>query len=576
MPTDTAPSSDVSVYDVLLIGAGHNVLVAAARLAKAGRRVLVLERNDRVGGCIQSGEATVPGAVHDLWSTNQNLFVGSPAYAELKGDLDRHGVRFAVSERPFASVFPTGAALRVYRDAARTRDGLRRHDPRDADGWQRLSAIYDDMEASLLPLMAMPLPSLAAAGALSKALATLGPTRLLTAVQAVLSTPRELGLRYVHTPEMRALLAPWAMHLDFGPDVSGGAMFPLVEAFGNQKNGMSVVEGGAQRLVDALAAIVAEHGGEVRTGVEVTRILTDGDAAIGVETASGERIGAEEVVAGVTPRLLFGRLLRDHALDADVRARADGFRYGPATMMLHLALDGPIPWAADTAAAADPNRHPDDAPLASFAYVHVATSVDALAQTYADSLAGRLPAEPLLVVGQTTAVDPTRVASAPEGTTIAWIQVRTLPSEITGDALGAIEARTWEAATAPYAERVLDLLERVAPGVRARIVGQRVYGPHDLEAHNPNLVGGDSIAGSHHLDQNFLFRPFVGASTYSMPVRHLTLVGAGTWPGAGNNGTSGFLAADKLLSSGPRLFTALAAGGAAGIAAVLKLRRGRG
>ncbi len=243
MPTDTAPSSDISVYDVVLIGAGHNVLVAAARLAKAGRRVLVLERNDRVGGCIQSGEVTIPGAVHDLWSTNQNLFVGSPAYAELKADLDRHGVRFVVSERPFASVFPSGAALRVYRDAARTRDGLRRHDARDADGWQRLSSVYDDMEAGLLPLMAMPLPSLAAAGALSKAFARLGPTRLMTAVQAVLSTPRELGLRYVHSPEMRALLAPWAMHLDFGPDVSGGAMFPLAEAFGNQKNGMSVVRG---------------------------------------------------------------------------------------------------------------------------------------------------------------------------------------------------------------------------------------------------------------------------------------------------------------------------------------------
>ncbi len=111
--------------------------------------------------------------------------------------------------------------------------------------------------------------------------------------------------------------------------------------------------------------------------------------------------------------------------------------------------------------------------------------------------------------------------------------MRTLPSTITGDALGTIDARTWEEATAPYAERVLDVLERVAPGVRARIVGQRVYGPHDLEAHNPNLVGGDSVAGSHHLDQNFLFRPFVGASTYAMPVRHLSLVGAGDVAGRG-------------------------------------------
>lgn len=565
----SAPAS----LDALVIGAGINGLVAAARLALAGRRVLVVERADRVGGCVQSrDDLTLPGAMHDLWATNVNLWLGGAAHADLKEHLERHGVGFARTDRPFATAIPGGTALRVTTDAAQTLDGLRRHDPRDADGWQRLGAVAADVQSAILPLLGQAIPSLGAVGTLTRALATLGPTRLAAALQAVLATPRELGRRFLHSPEASALLAPWGLHLDYGPDVSGGGVFPIAEGFGAAKNGMSIVKGGAQRLVDALAAIVAEHGGEVRTGVEVTRILVEGGKAMGVELATGERIGAEEIVANVTPRVLFGRLLADVALPADVKAKADGFRYGPATMMLHLALDGPIPWASDVPGAPG---HDPELPLASFAYVHVTPGVDALSAAYTDALGGRLPSHPLLVVGQTSAVDPSRVAACPPGTTTAWIQVRPLPSEITGDADGAIGARTWTEATAPYAERVLDRLEAAAPGVKARIVGQRVYGPHELEAHNPNLVGGDSVGGSHHLDQMPMMRPFPGAATYRMPVDHLWMVGAGAWPGAGTGGASGFLASEAMLSEGSRLVATLAAGGAAGLAAALKLAKRR-
>ena len=564
----SAPAS----LDALVIGAGINGLVAAARLAVAGRRLLVVERADRVGGCVQSsGDVTVPGAIHDLWATNVGLWLGGAAHADLKAHLDRHGVAFARTDRPFATVLPGGTALRVTTDAARTRAGLRRHDPQDADGWARLAAVAADVQSAFLPLLGQTVPSARAVGTLTKALATLGPVRFAEATQAVLATTRELGQRYLHSPEAAALLAPWGLHLDYGPDVSGGGVFPIAEGFGAAQNGMSVVEGGAQRLVDALAAIVAEHGGEVRTGVEVARVIVEGGRALGVELATGERIGAEDVIANVTPRGLVGRLLAGVALDVDVRARADGFRYGPATMMMHLALDGPIPWAADTPGASGYDAH---LPLSSFGYVHVTPGVDALAAAYADALAGRLPEHPLLVVGQTSAVDPTRVAACAPGTTTAWIQVRPLPAEITGDALGQIGARSWAEATDAFAARVLDRLEAAAPGVRARIVGQRVFGPHELEAHNPNLVGGDSIGGSHHLDQMPALRPFVGAATYRMPgVEHLWMVGAGTWPGAGTGGTSGFLVSEAMLSEGSRLLATLAAGGAAGVAAALKLRR---
>jgi phytoene dehydrogenase-like protein len=158
-------------------------------------------------------------------------------------------------------------------------------------------------------------------------------------------------------------------------------------------------------------------------------------------------------------------------------------------------------------------------------------------------MAGLLPAEPVLVVGQPTAIDPSRV---PPGRHILWVQVRVLPSAIRGDAAGVIEARDWDAAKEPYADRVIDLIERYAPGTKAKVLARYDESPADLERRNPNLVGGDNLAGSHHLSQNFLFRPVPGWVRWRTPVENLYLIGASTWPGAGTGAGSGYMLAKTL------------------------------
>ena len=132
-----------------------------------------------------------------------------------------------------------------------------------------------------------------------------------------------------------------------------------------------------------------------------------------------------------------------------------------------------------------------------------------MSRAYHQALAGQLPGAPVIVVGQPTAVDSGR---APPGKHILWLQVRAVPYEIKGDAAGTIEARDWSVAAQPYADRMIDLVESYAPGLRASIRGMTILSPLDLERINPNLVRGDSLAGSHHLDQNFLFRPVGGWS----------------------------------------------------------------
>jgi phytoene dehydrogenase-like protein len=238
------------------------------------------------------------------------------------------------------------------------------------------------------------------------------------------------------------------------------------------------------------------------------------------------------VIAGVTPTALAGRLLANGTGNASYDKGAAKFRYGPGTMMVHLAVSDLPDWSAGEE-------------LKRFAYVHLAPDLDVMARAYSEALAGLLPAEPILVVGQPTAIDPSR---APEGQHVLWVQVRVLPAEIRGDAAGKIAARDWDGAKDAYADRAMDILESYAPGTKAKILGRHVECPTDLERRNPNLVGGDQVAGSHHLAQNFLFRPVPGWARYETPVKDLYLIGASTWPGAGAGAGSGYMLAKMLAS----------------------------
>lgn len=518
-------------YDAIVIGAGHNGLVAAIYLARAGWDPLVVERNATIGGAVRSAEITEEGFVHDIYSTNQNLFLGSPVYDEYGDELAEHGLEFSTSDKPYCNVFPDETCLRVYQDEQRTREELRAHDPRDAEGWAELHDRFQRFQRTLLPLYSTALPSIEAGRRVSGAARELGVQGLLEDGQLLLNSTRELGETYFASREARALLATWGLHLDLGPDVSGGAMFPFIETFSDFEEGISVTTGGASNIVGALAGILRDYGGEIRTNAEVTRVMIDSRQATGVELASGERVPVgRAVIANLTPKVLFDDLL-DHHLSQDIERKVESYTYGPGTMMVHLALDELPEWEAG-------------ADLDEFAYVHIAPYVEDLATTYTQAVNGTIPKSPLLIVGQTTAVDPSRT---PNDEHILWIQVRALPSEIRSDAMDEIETTEWDEAKEPVADRVIEKLERYAPGVSDVIRERTVLSPADLERNNPNLVGGDSIGGSHHLKQQFLFRPFVGYSRYEMPVDDLYMVGAGTWPGAGNNATSGYLAAQRLL-----------------------------
>ncbi len=522
------------MHDAIIIGAGHNGLAAGVILAKAGWKVLILERNEQPGGAVQTAEVTLPGFRHDLFAANLSLFAGSPFFQEFGSQLREYGLEFVQAPKPFGSVFERGGFIGVSTDLEETVASIGRFSPPDALAWQSLYEEFQRSAAFLFPLLSVPMPSFALARGLWKGMRKLGRRWPSDLLRLLLQSPREFLQEHFESPQVQAMCAAWGMHLDFPPAMAGGALFPYLESMASQMNGMALGKGGADSMIQALVLLFESLGGELCCSSPVRRIQISADGASGVEIEEGRSIGCRRaVIANLVPTVLAG-LIPGQGLSESERHRIGRYRYGPATMMVHLALSGLPDWEAG-------------GQVQDFAYVHIGNSLQEMDRVYSEAISGRLPERPMLVVGQPTAVDPAR---APNGNHILWIQVRALPAAIAGDAAGKIEARDWESARKPYAERVLDRLESFAPGLRSKILSRCVLSPTDLQTHNPNLVGGDSLGGSHHLHQNYLLRPFPGWSRYRTPVRRLYMCGASTWPGAGVGAGSGRLLARMLTGKG--------------------------
>ena len=521
--------------DFLFIGAGHNTLSCAMLLAKAGHKVLILEGASEMGGCAKTKEVTLPGFKHDLYAANIGLFMGSATFGEFGKDLFKEGFKPVVSEAPMASVFPDNTGMAIFKDADKTYKSFKQVSSHDADAWVKLLAYFNKTSPHFLPLFQVQMPSFMAFRKVCGSVWDLGIKESYELAQILLKSPREYTRYWFDHPKTRALFTPWAMHLDYGPDVSGGAAFPFVEPPIYFNYGMPLSEGGVGNLIKSMGNIVKKHGGAIETGQKVMRILMKNGRAVGVATADGRKIHAKKaVIANVSPHALVDQLLDPAKLPGSYVKRFRKYRFGPGTMMIHLALSGPVEWAAGS-------------DFGQCNYVHIAPYSRDLSQTYTDAMNGTLPESPLLIVGQLSVTDPTR---APEGKQALWIQVRVLPAVPGADAVtgkGAITPGPWPRIKEQYADRVLDKLEQYAPGVKGKILKRVVYSPADLENENPNLGGGDSIAGSHHLDQFYMFRPIPGWSRYETPVKGLYMVGAATWPGAGLHAASGYMLGKDLM-----------------------------
>ena len=499
--------------DAVVVGAGHNGLVAAALLADAGWEVLVLEAADSPGGAVRSAELTAPGYLTDLCSAFYPMAAASPVLRGLR--LEEHGLAWTHAPDVVTHVLPDDRAVTLSRDPAVTAASMESFAAGDGDRWLALYEQWCRLSEPLLETMMRPFPPVRPGLRLARAL----PAADLLRLARLLVLPvRALGRESFAGEGARILVGGLALHADLGPEQTSSGMFGWLLAMLGQQYGFPVPVGGAGRITDAL---VRRFGGEVRCGSPVDQVLVAGGRAVGVSCVDGRRVRARRAVLCDVPAPgLYEHLVGAGHLPARLLADLRGFQWDNGTVKVDWALSGPVPWTADAARRAGT--------------VHLDCDLDDLSRYAYELATGTRPGRPFLLTGQMTTADPTR---SPAGTEALWAYTHVPQRD------------RWSAAEIDdHARRIEDVLERHAPGFGNLVVGRYVAGPDALERENPSLHGGAIQAGTAAPHQQLVFRPVPGLGRADTPIDRLFLAGASAHPGGSVHGACGANAARAALA----------------------------
>ncbi|GAA2511433.1 NAD(P)/FAD-dependent oxidoreductase [Pilimelia columellifera] len=501
--------------DAVVIGAGHNGLVAANLLADAGWEVVVLEATGLPGGAVRSAEVTAPGYLSDLYSSFYPLGYASPALRALS--LDRHGLSWRHAPDVVAHLLPDDRVAVLNREVERTAASLEAFADGDGERWRTAYEQWTRVADRFVPLLLTPFPPVRHAVGLLRRTGVGGALRL---ARSLLLPARKLGQELFAGDGGQALLAGCALHTDLSPDEAASGAYGWLLAMLGQQIGWPVPAGGAQSITDALVARLRERGGQIVYDARAVRVPVSHGRALGVITADGRAWRARRaVMADVPAPALYLDLVGEDALPPRLVQDLRHFRWDGSTVKVDWALSAPVPWRNPAAAGAGT--------------VHLGADVGGLARYAGELAAGDLPSQPFLLVGQMSVAEP---AHSPPGTESLWAYTH-LPFR-----------RRWRAEEiAGHVELMEQALERHAPGFRQLVVGRHVAGPADLEAQNPSLVGGALGGGTAAAYQQLFLRPTPGLGRADTVVDGLFLASASAHPGGGVHGAPGANAARAAL-----------------------------
>src|SRR5262245_12743004 len=332
----------------------------------------------------------------------------------------------------------------------------------------------------------------------------------------------------------KTLFGSFATFLGASPDDAGGAELGWLFASVLQNVGNNLVKGGMNRVTLALADHLRAHGGEVRTNVLVAKILGDAKRATAVRLASGEDIPVGQlVVSNVDPGHLVLDLLGASMVGKEIVAKMEQYEWGDSVFVIFVALDSPINYKAGPGARQS-------------AHVHLTEpSLDFLARIYLQCRGGLLPAAPMIVSWNDSAIDPSR---APAGKAVMKFVVLSVPYVITGDATGRIPGRTWSEAREPYADYLIDLITaNYIPDLKAKILNRVAHSPVDISRKIISAVHGTLGQGAYLPYQNGSLRPIPELGDYKTPLKNVYLCSSGSHPGPGVSMAPGRNAAQVSL-----------------------------
>ena len=502
--------------DAVIVGAGHNGLVAANLLADAGWDVAVLEADDAAGGAVRSAELTVPGFVNDVCSAFYPLAVAASPLSAL--GLEQHGLRWTHAPVVLAHPLPDGRAAVLDRDLDATAASVGEFAAADAGAWRRRVDAWRRIEGPLLGALMTPFPPVRAGISL---LRRTGPADALRLVRQFLLPVQRFADELFAGDGAKLLLTGLAMHTDLSPHEAGSAAYGWLLAMLGQEHGFPVPVGGAGRITDALVARLRSRGVDVHCATPVDRVLVAGGRAVGVRAATGELWRARRaVLADVPAPTLYRDLVGLDRLPARLVADLAAFQWDNGTIKVDWALSGPVPWK--------------NAEVGRAGTVHVGGDLAALSRYAVDLTEGRTPARPFLLAGQMTTAD---AARSPVGTETMWAYTHVPRRD------------NWPMSeVVAHADRMEQVVEAYAPGFRDLIAARHVMGPDQFERHDPSLVGGAVNGGTSALHQQLVFRPLPGLGRADTPIDRLYLASSSAHPGGGVHGAPGANAARAALA----------------------------
>lgn len=509
--------------EVLIIGAGHNALICAGYLTKAGYRVTLLERRHKVGGAVVT-EEIVPGFKFDLGGSAHILIHHTPIVEDL--ELTKYGLHYIDIDPLFFAPFPDGTSFTVWKDIDKTVESIAAIDPEDAENYRTFVRTWANMaEASVEAFKNTPTPF-----NLVKHLginSRMGDKRWERLSDLIRGYGQMLRGQFKNE-KVPALIAWMAAQSGPPPTEPFSAPFAIWHPM-YHVSGMKRPRGGSGELTQALQRMIEAHGGTIVTDAPVKRILVENGRAIGAETHDGERfLASKAVVSGAhiyTTMQMLGNDLPTEAQTLIKKSRI-GNGFG---MILRCAMNELPNYTAMPTVDGQPGPQHR-------AMQFISPSMAYLDAAYGDYLGGRPSQNPALISMTFSAIDPTL---APEGKHTMFLWGQYYPYELASGA-------SWDDMAEPIAEQMLETLAQYAPNVKGAVIDKLIETPLYLER-TLGLLRGNVMHLEMSVDQMFMMRPALTMSNYRAPVKGLYLTGASTHPGGGIMGAAGRNAASVIL-----------------------------
>ena len=517
--------------DIIIIGGGHNGLVTAFYLAKAGYKPLVIERNGQVGG------AAVTDEFHPGFRCSTLAHAAGPILPSVLRDmqLEKHGLRLITPEVCVTALSPEGRALSLYQDVGKSAQEIAAFSKKDAAKYPEFAQSLGKIGKVIGEALATTPPDIdhPSSGDLwsmlktGRAIRKLGKRDMFRLLRWGPMAVADLASEYFETELLRAVIAARGVFGTFlGPWSAGSALVLLIHAAGDPHpaGSATLAAGGMGAVTQAMASAAKAAGAEIRTGVEVIEIRVQNGAATGVLLSTGEEIHAKVVVSNADPKRTLLKLTDPTHLSPDFIQRLQHYRGNGTVAKVNLALSGLPTFTA--------LKNGDAGPLKG--RIHIGNEIDYLERAFDESKYGNFSRQPYLEATIPSLTDPTL---APEGKHVMSIYMQYAPYKLKGD---------WEEQRKALGQTVVQTLAQYAPNLPELILTHQIITPLDLEE-KYGLTGGQIFHGELALDQFFTMRPLLDWARYRTPVEKLFLCGSGTHPGAGLTGGSGANAAREIL-----------------------------